>query len=124
MSVTVMVRHRARPGQEDAFLRASVRGTASHATSDSFLRSARVLQRVGISGEFLWIAEWESRGASETSQRATARELESLAIGPSERSFLDVVHSSEFIDRRVTALTCVLVDATAETMAAAREMMQ
>jgi quinol monooxygenase YgiN len=124
MSVTVMVRHHARPGQEDAFLRVSVRGTASYATSDSFLRSARVLQRVGSPGEFLWIAEWDSRNAYETSQRATARELENLALGRGERSFLDVVHSSEFMDRRVTALTCVLVDATATTMATAREMMQ
>jgi quinol monooxygenase YgiN len=124
MSVTVMVRRRARPGHEDAFLRASVRGTASYATSESLLRTARVLQRVQDPSDFLWLAEWESRAAYQASQGAIARELELLSVGNAERSFLEVVHSSEYIDRRVTALTCVLVDATAETLAAAREMMQ
>jgi heme-degrading monooxygenase HmoA len=124
MAVTVMIRRRARPGQEDAFLRASVRGTAGYATSDSLLRSARVLQRVQDPADFLWLAEWESREAYDANLNDVQRELELLAAGPRERSFLEVVHSSEYIERRVAALTCVVVNATAQTVAQARDMMQ
>lgn len=124
MGVTVMIRRRARSGQEDTFLRTALRGTASYANADTMLQHARVLQAVHDPSAFIWIAEWESREAYAARTGAVAAELDRLAMEPPERSWLHPVHSSEFMDRRITALTCVIVDAAADTIETARAMMQ
>lgn len=84
MSVIVVVRRRARPGQETALLREWVRQVEAPAVWSLHRRAGRLFEDRAAPGTLLYVGDWESRVAfwARTQEDAAGHRLDALSEPP------------------------------------------
>lgn len=120
MSVTVVIRRRARPGEGARLLAAIQRLYAGRLARDRQFRGARVLQQLDDPDSFYFMGEWTSRAAywaGMTDDPAYA-EVEALSAAPAERTFFHRVSVIENASRRAEVARAILVELHADAAAA------
>ncbi len=116
MSITIVVRRRARPGQEEALLAGML---AVGAQRHSLLNpQVRVLQGLRDRRGLLYIGEWRSRESYERSDQSGLAALAALSEGPPERWYLQQLDVRESSGERAQAITATLVRAPPAATAA------
>ncbi|HEY7066892.1 MAG TPA: antibiotic biosynthesis monooxygenase [Chloroflexota bacterium] len=119
MSVTVVLRLRARPGQADAVLAA---GTALYqrALQARTLQAVRVLQGLADPDDVLVLGEWQKREAYWAARAAdqAGDEIVALCAGPPQRYFFDRLGYYEDMSRRAWMVAAAFMRAPAATAAA------
>jgi len=111
MSVTVLVRQRAHPGQAAAFLAAALRVLATVPASSS-LRGARLFQGLEDGEDFVWLSDWDSAEAhlADPEQAEFTDGLHPWAAGPAERAYLRSRAWFADMSRRTAVAQVVLLD--------------
>jgi hypothetical protein len=116
MSITVVVRRRARPGREEALIAAMTDAIARpHARAST---RARVFQGLGDPQAILYIGQWADRGQYRSRNNPAAGLLDDLCSEPPERLYCQQLDLYEAPAGRVGVASCVIVQA-APTAAAA-----
>jgi hypothetical protein len=84
MSVIVVVRRRARPGQETALLREWVRQVEAPAVWSLHRRAGRLFEDRAAPGTLLYVGEWETRAAfwARTQEDAARQRLDAFSDAP------------------------------------------
>ena len=107
MSVTVVVRRRARPGQGEALVAAMTRRLADPTPHAQPRSAAWVFQGVADPDVVLYLAHWDSREAyAARRQGDDPAELDALAVGKTERRFYHPLTTYEAIEGRMGAISC------------------
>jgi quinol monooxygenase YgiN len=111
MSVTVLVRQRAQPGQATAFLAEALRILATVPAASS-LRGARLFQGLEDPEDFLWLADWDSAEAElpDPEQVEFTDGLDRWAAGPAELAYLRSRSWYADMSRRTAVGQVVLLD--------------
>jgi quinol monooxygenase YgiN len=116
VSVTIVVRRRARSGQEAALFGRGIDLLQGAGTPIPPPSEARLFQGLDNPAEMLLVAVWESREAY-LARLQTARVDEyfaDLCAGPPERAFFQPVLTFDTKGRRASAVDCAVIHAPAE----------
>jgi hypothetical protein len=100
MSVIVVVRRRARPGQEGTLLREWVRQVEAPAVWSLHRRAGRLFEDREAPGTLLYVGDWETRAAfwARTQENAARERLDALSHA-SRYAFFEPLVVHEVVDR-------------------------
>ena len=109
MTVTLITRRQARPGQEANLLAMAVSKLADERYRES--RSVRLFQGREDPGLLLHVATWDNREAFARGMRDRGiDELDALCVGPPERYFCDWLSFYTVVTSQPALVTCTMVE--------------
>jgi quinol monooxygenase YgiN len=117
MSVTVVIRRRARPGEGVRLLAAVRQVFAARFAHDRCFRAARILQQLDDPDQFYFMGEWTSRAAywAGMGHHPAHLALDTLSEQPAERAFFRRVSVIENASRRAEVVRAILVELAHDT---------
>jgi quinol monooxygenase YgiN len=120
MSVTVVVRREARPGEAPALVAAMVDWIEGLAGETEPRRSARLYQGLTDPDGVLYMADWDTRHAQMTNLAAAERyaRFDAFCAEPPRRALFKQIAEQEQMGADVAVVACMLIDAAADQSAA------
>jgi hypothetical protein len=109
MSVTVVVRRRARPGQEELMFGLAIGAIQRPRARTS--STAQVFQGLTDPAAMLYLGQWNSRESYESRDTSHLARLDALCEGPAYRAFCHQLSLYEIVSSQVQVAACLIIRA-------------